>query len=77
MDGMKTPTNGSAKVKIVSDGTPVGTRVEVDGVSLPGVVALRLDMDAADRPATLSLTLVDVEVEFDGMADLNVATAHV
>jgi hypothetical protein len=76
MGGMKTPTNGSAKVKVVSDGTPVGTRVEVDGVSLPGVVALRLNMDAADRLATLNLTLLDVEVEFDGTADLDVATDY-
>lgn len=59
------------RARVVSDGTSVGTTIEVDGRPLAGVASVRWSVDVGNRAV---LTAVIVGVELDAHGDL--ATIH-
>lgn len=55
------------QVRVVSDGTPSGTRVTLsDGTRLPGVIGVSWDLDVADATATATVRFRHVEVDVIG-----------
>ena len=57
------------KVRIVSDGTPSGTRVEgPDGQPIPGVVSVSwsVEMDEMARP---TIELINVDIDAQALAE--------
>lgn len=62
-----------AKIKIVGDGTSLGTRVEVDGELLEGVQSVRFSAGVHDKPKVIleiKRPLIDVEVDTQMGANL-------
>lgn len=59
------------KVKIISDGTPNGTRVlDSDGVQIEGAISkIEWGIEAGGGPAIAKITFINVEVEVIGEAD--------
>lgn len=58
-----------SKVKIVSDGTGLGTHVYVDGVELTSAKSVTFTVDASDLAVATIETYVD-EVVLDGVVEL-------
>lgn len=53
-------------VRIISNGTPYSTTVEVDGVVLTNVVGVRWEVGMSKPTAMATLDLIDVEVDVVG-----------
>lgn len=57
------------KVRIVSDGTPCGTRVEgPDGQPIPGVVSVSWNVEMGEI-ARATIELINVDIDAEAMAD--------
>lgn len=52
-----------SRVKIVSDGTPQGTRVEVDGETVLNVTHVQWSLDASEYGSHAVVTIADVELD--------------
>lgn len=48
------------QVKIVSDGTAIGTKVFVDGIQLPNVTRIEFDPMVPFQPISCKISLFDV-----------------
>ena len=59
------------RVKIKGD-TPYGVTVEVNGVKLSGIRALRLELSAGDKPDVLVLEVCADEVDLEVCGDISV-----
>lgn len=58
-------TAPTGRVRIVSDGTGLGTLVTVDGIPVSGVTAVEWRAPSAKEPTQAVLTLVDVEADVE------------
>ena len=57
------------KVRIISDGTPFGTRVEgPDGQPIPGVVSVSWNVDMGEI-ARATIELINVDIDAQAQAD--------
>ncbi|MBT0666332.1 hypothetical protein KI809_18650 [Geobacter pelophilus] len=60
------------KIKIISDGTPMGTRIlDESGNPMKNVIAASWELQANDKLATVKLELIDVSVELEGDVDID------
>jgi hypothetical protein len=52
-----------SNVRVISDGLPSGTRVEVDGTPIEGILSLRWEMKSHAHVGVLTLRLEGAEVD--------------
>lgn len=67
----------SKRIKIVGDGTPAGTRVEVDGEVLAGVQSLRFTAGLHEKPmVVLEIKRPEIDVEIESGLGVVFCLAH-
>ena len=51
------------RYKIISDGTPRGTQVLLDGEPMPNIVDIEWDLSVGGSPARMKIEVLNVEVD--------------
>ena len=56
-----------SNVRVISDGLPNGTRVEVDGKPIEGILSIRWEMESYVHIGVLTLRLEGAEIQAEGL----------